>query len=171
MIQRPKPGEYAPFYSNYINMVTDSVNIIDILKQLQQTTHQFFIQLPASKADYAYAPAKWTVKQLLGHMIDAERVFAYRILCFSRNDQAALPGFDENSYVEQAGFDWRALSDLADEFRFVRQSNLYLLKSLTDEQSLLTGVANGQKVSVRALAYIMAGHELHHLKIINERYL
>lgn len=170
MISKPQPDEYASFYTNYINQVTGT-DVIALLTSLKDSTYQFFNDLPAGKADYAYAEGKWTIKQLLGHMIDAERVFGFRILCFSRNDQNELPGFDENDYVANALFNERTLTDMANEFKTVRESNLYLLRSLSDEQCLLKGIANGKPVSVRALAYIMAGHELHHLNIIRERYL
>jgi len=169
MISKPEPGEYAPFYNTYVSLIDG--DIINLLTQLKDSTYQFFTALPADKADYAYADGKWTIKELLGHMIDAERVFAFRILCFSRGDQNNLPGFDENDYVDNADFNNRTMTDLAEEFRTVRTANLFMLKSLTAEQSMLIGTANNYAVSVRALAYIMAGHELHHLRIIKERYL
>jgi len=169
MIDKPQAGEYAPFYNTYVNLVDGDV--VSLLSQLKDSTYQFFTGLPADKAGYAYAEGKWTIKELLVHLIDAERIFAYRMLCFSRGDQNNLPGFDENTYVDNAGFNNRELADLAKEFRTVRTANLFMLQSLSDEQTTLTGMANNYAVSVRALAYIMAGHELHHLRIIKERYL
>ncbi len=170
MIDKPQPGEYAPFYKTYIDLAGTN-NVIELLSGLRDSTFAFFNTLPPGKADYAYAENKWTIKQLLGHMIDAERIFAFRLLCFSRQDQNNMPGFDENSYVANAGFENRLLTHLAEEFKMVRSANLYLLKSLSEEQAILTGTANNYTISVRALAYIMAGHELHHLQIIKERYL
>jgi uncharacterized damage-inducible protein DinB len=169
MISKPQTGEYAAYYNNYINLVNGDV--IALLSQLKDSTYQFFNGLPDDKAGHAYAEGKWTIKQLLGHMIDAERVFAFRILCFSRGDKNNLPGFDENDYVDNAHFNNRTLTDLADEYKAVRAGNLHMLQALTDEQSTLMGTANNHAISVRALAYIMAGHELHHLRIIKERYL
>jgi len=122
------------------------------------------------KADYAYADGKWTVKQVLGHMADTERVFAYRALAFSR-EAIELPGFDQDVYMEKATFNTRNLEDIADEFKTVRESSLYLFRSLSDEQQIQKGIASGNPVSVRALAYMIAGHEMHHIKILKERYL
>src|SRR6201992_760154 len=119
MSNRPKPDEYAAYYRGYINLVGDE-NILDILENLKETTYSFFTGIDQEKADYAYAEGKWTIKELLGHMIDAERTFAYRILAFSRG-QAELPGFDENAYVENADFGSRLFSDLAAEFRQLRE--------------------------------------------------
>lgn len=173
MLNQPAVGEYAPFYQNYINKAIEAANgdILQLLAQLKDSTYQFFHNIPAEKADFAYAEGKWTIKELLGHIIDAERVFAYRVLCISRKEQKNLPGFDENEFVANSNFRQRTLGDLAAEFESVRESNLHLLRALTEEQAVLTGTANGSAVSVRGLAYIMAGHELHHLNIIRERYL
>ncbi|QKJ31397.1 DinB family protein [Mucilaginibacter mali] len=170
MIAKPQAGEYAHFYQTYVSLV-DTDNITALLSQLQDSTFNFFNNLPADKADYAYAEGKWTIKQLLGHLIDAERVFAFRLLCFSRGDKNNLPGFDENSYVDNGGFGNRTLAHLAEEFKAARHSNVLMLQGISDEQSILMGNANNYPISVRALAYIMAGHELHHLRIIKERYL
>jgi len=169
MSNKPKPDEYAAYYSGYINLVGDE-NILDILENLKETTYSFFTGISQDKADYAYAEGKWTIKELLGHMIDAERTFAYRILAFSRGT-AELPGFDENAYVENATYNSRFFKDIVAEFRQVRESNLYLFRSLNAQQFMATGIASGYTVSVRALLYIAAGHELHHLNIIKERYL
>ncbi|MES2274480.1 MAG: DinB family protein [Bacteroidota bacterium] len=170
MIDKPLPGEYAPYYETYVSLVKTD-NIINLLTKLQDSTFNFFNNLPADKAEYAYADGKWTIKQVVGHLIDAERVFAYRLFCFSRGDKSSLPSFDENSYVENGGFNKRSLLNLIEEFKTVRAANIYLLKSISNEQSVIVGTASNVPVSVRALAYIMAGHELHHLRIINERYL
>lgn len=170
MITKPQAGEYAHFYETYVSLVNTD-NIIGLLSQLQEDTFNFFTSLPADKADYAYAEGKWTIKQLLGHLIDAERVFAFRLLCFSRGDKNNLPGFDENSYVDNGGFEKRTITDLAEEFKTARRSNVLMLQGVSNEQSMLTGIANNYPISVRALAYIMAGHELHHLRVIKDRYL
>lgn len=173
MLNQPAQGEYASFYQNYVTKANEAAqgNVLQLLTQLKDSTYQFFTSIPSEKAEYGYAEGKWTIKQLLGHLIDAERVFAYRALCFSRKESKELPGFDENDFVKNANFNSRTIDDLAKEFKSVRESTLYMLDALTDEQANFTGVANGSPVSVRALAYIMAGHELHHLQIIKERYL
>jgi uncharacterized damage-inducible protein DinB len=170
MIAKPKIDEYAPFYAGYVAQ-TGEDDVIQTLAELKDSTWQFLSNLPVQKGDYAYAPGKWTVKQLLSHMIDAERVFAYRVLCFSRGDENALPGFDENDYVDRANVSTRTLDELAQEFKALREANLYLYRSITTEQSLFIGTASGKTVSVRALLYIAAGHEIHHVNVIRERYL
>ncbi|MDB5137929.1 MAG: DinB family protein, partial [Mucilaginibacter sp.] len=158
-----------PFHNTYISKVPDG-DVIELLKQLKDSTFALFNSMTEDKANYAYAEGKWTLKQALGHMIDTERTFAYRLLCFSRN-YVELPGFDQDVYVNSGNFNSRTIQSLAAEFRATRESNLYLIESLTDEQLLLKGIASGNTVSVRALIYMMAGHELHHLAIINEKYL
>jgi uncharacterized damage-inducible protein DinB len=169
MNNRPQPNEYVPYQLTYVNLVGDEP-ILDILENLQESTFSFFNGLDAEKADYAYADSKWTIKEVLGHIIDAERTFAYRVLAFSRG-QKELPGFDENEYVAKANFKSQLFKDLIDEFRLLREVNLYLFKSLTAEQLLMTGIASGSVVTVRAILYLIAGHEMHHLNIIKERYL
>lgn len=171
MITQPNPDEFAPFYAGYINKAAETGDVLQTLAQLKNSTFEFFATLPDDKADYAYAEGKWTIKQVLSHMIDAERVFAFRVLCFSRSDNTPLPGFDENAYVDQTDLSGRTLYDLTVEFKTLREANLFLFRSVTDEQSLYKGMANGKLVSVRALLYITAGHELHHINIIKERYL
>lgn len=171
MITQPNPGEYAPFYAGYINKAVQTGDVLQTLAQLKDSTCEFFTTLSPEKADYAYAEGKWTIKQVVGHLIDAERVFAFRLMCFLRGDATPLPGFDENAYAEQNNVSNRTLHELAAEFKALREANLFLYNSVSDEQSLYQGTANGKPVSVRALLYITAGHELHHLSIINERYL
>ncbi|QJD94899.1 DinB family protein [Mucilaginibacter robiniae] len=170
MINQPQPDEYAPFYANYISLASQG-NTIETLTRLKDSTYNFFISLPAGKGDFAYAEGKWTIKEVLGHLIDSERIFAYRTLRFIRNDQTNLPGFDQDLFVTNAHFNERDLNDLALEFKTVRESNLYFFRTITEPDSLKTGLANGNIISVRALLYIAAGHELHHLHILNERYL
>ena len=169
MINRPQPDEYSAFAARYVNLV-DNGPIIETLELLQQSTYHFFVNLDAAKADYAYAEGKWTIKQILGHMCDTERVFAYRALVFSR-ESVTLPGFDQDVYMEGTTFNDRTIESLANEFKTIRESTLYLFKSLTEEQSTKKGIASGSPFSVRAYAYMMAGHELHHLNILRERYL
>jgi uncharacterized damage-inducible protein DinB len=169
MISRPQPNEHSEYTATYINLVgTDP--ILDILENQKNSTYKLFIALSADKGDYVYADGKWTIKEMLGHMIDAERTFAYRILSFSR-EETELPGFDQDVYMLKATFNTRTMQSLADEFKATREANMYLYKSLTDAQSLQMGIASGSPVSVRALLYIAAGHVMHHVNILMERYL
>jgi uncharacterized damage-inducible protein DinB len=167
-MNKPKPEEYAPFYGTYMKLVNDDP--LQMLESAINTTYDFFSNITEDVAGYAYAEGKWTIKEVLGHLTDAERTFAYRVLAFSRGQQE-LPGFDENTYVEKSTFNSRSIKELAEEFRAVRESNLYLLRSLTSGQLAATGIANGNKISVNTIIYIMAGHELHHINIVKERYL
>jgi hypothetical protein len=169
MSNQLRPDEYSPFHHNYISKVGDG-DIVAILSELKDSTYNFLSTIPVAKADYAYAEGKWTIKEVIGHMIDAERTFAYRILAFSRG-QKELPGFEEDEYVAKSTFSGRTIADLIEEFKLVREANLFLFRSLTPQQLLATGIASGNIISVRALLYIAAGHELHHLNLIKERYL
>ena len=127
--------------------------------------------IPSEKGDYRYAPGKWSIKELLGHVIDGERIFAYRALRFGRNDQTALNGFEQDDYVAAGAFDKRELSDLIDEFEEVRRATIHLFRGFDETAWTRRGVASENEVSVRALAYIIAGHELHHMGVLRERYL
>jgi hypothetical protein len=167
--QRPTASEHAPYYGRYIEQVPDG-DLLDVLRrQLPEYTRLF--DLPESKGDHAYAPGKWSVKEVLGHVIDAERVFSYRALTFGRGDSGPLPAFDENAWMAPAGFKQRTLADLRDEFRAVRESTIALFAHLPPEAVGRTGTASGHPISVRALGFIIAGHALHHGKVLKERYL
>ncbi len=166
----PEPTEHLPYYGKYIALVARK-NIIETLEEQRQVTFQFLGSIPQAKADHRYAPEKWSIKEVVGHLVDSERVFAYRALRFARADSLPLQGFDENHYVAHAEFAQCTLPDLANEFDLVRRSNILMFKQFSDETWLRRGQANNAEVSVRALAYIMAGHELHHLDIIRKRYL
>ncbi|HET7025341.1 MAG TPA: DinB family protein [Gemmatimonadales bacterium] len=168
-IPRPAESEYKPFYHTYISMVPDG----DLLKTLadQFEAHaKALAQVPADREQHRYAPDKWTVAEVVGHLADSERVFAYRILRFARNDATPLPGFDEKAWTPASNYAKRRLADVVAEFRAVRQGTLALLKGLGPEALIRTGTANNSPVSVRALAYTIAGHERHHMKILKERY-
>jgi uncharacterized damage-inducible protein DinB len=167
-MNRPNAEDCAPFYGKYIALVNDDP-ILETLEKLKNSTCDFFCSLTDEQADYAYAEGKWTIKEVAGHLTDAERTFAYRAFAFSRG-QGELPGFDENIYVEKATFSNRTLKDLAAEFKAVREANLYMLRALTDDQLNIVGVANGGNIKINSILYIMAGHELHHLNILKERY-
>lgn len=166
MIDRPQPDEYPAFGAKYVGQV-NTTNVLELMEELKDSTYELFSVMSEELAGQPYAPGKWTIKQMLGHMIDTERTFAYRALVFSRND-IELPGFDQDIYVNNTDFNSRTIKNLADEFRTVRESNLYLYRSFSDEQLMGRGHASGYPVSVRGLVYLTAGHELHHRAILKE---
>ena len=169
-MSKPQPEEYAPFYKGYVELIGND-DVLEKLSSNQKKTYYFFLSISAEKADFAYAEGKWSIKEVLGHMIDTERVMSYRLLRFSRGDYHPLAGFNENFYSSKSNHKQRTLEDLADEFSALRKANLYLYQNLNPEQLKRKGVASNAIVSVKALLYIIAGHELHHLQIIRERYL
>jgi uncharacterized damage-inducible protein DinB len=166
---RPGPGEYAPFYETYISKVKGN-DIVGILEAQRLQMAQLFAAHSERDGTFRYAPDKWTVKEVLGHVTDSERIFAYRALRIARGDQTPLSGFEQDDYVRCGNFSARTLADLAEEFEFVRAANVAFFKSLPKEAWQRRGVANKNEVSVRALAFIVAGHELHHRIILEERY-
>ena len=166
---RPEADEYAPFYAGYVARVTED-DILGVLAAQQGDIGALARSLPEAKQSYRYAEGKWTIGEVLSHLIDGERVFGYRAFCFSRGEQAALPSFDENQYVSATRAGDVPLVELAREFAAVRESNLGFLRRLGDEAWTRTGTASGKPVSVRALAWIMAGHPRHHLAVLRERY-
>lgn len=169
-ITRPEPDEYAPYYGTYINEVVGDC-ALTVLERQRASTASFLAGLAESRAGHRYAPGKWSLREVIGHLADTERVFSYRLLRFARNDQTALPGFDENVFVPEGRFELRTLADVAREFTAVRDASLALVQSLDGETMLRRGTANGKVMSVRALTWVMAGHEVHHLGVIRERYL
>jgi hypothetical protein len=170
MINRPEETEYPPYYGRYISLVPEG-DIVAVLSAQAQDTLALLRTIPESQAELRYAPDKWSIKELLGHVIDGERIFAYRALRVARNDRTPLPGYEQDDYIQNASFNDCQLSDLAAEFESVRAASLFLFKHLNREAWLRTGAANESEVSVRALAYIIAGHELHHREILRGRYL
>ena len=166
---RPEPGEYAPGLAQYIDLVPPDLAILDLLSR-QQHEIAGFSKLPEEKLTYRYAPEKWSVKELIGHLIDSERVFVYRALRFSRGDSRAQDGFDENMFAAEAHSGSRQTSDLLEEFEAVRRSSIAYFRSVPPEALLRSGEANGKLNSVRGLAYFMGGHMEHHLNVLAERY-
>lgn len=165
-------NEYAPYYAQYIQGIEkNGKSILDNLELSQSAFKKTFENLPVEKQNYAYAEGKWTLKELIQHIIDTERVFCYRALCFSRNDKTLLPGFDENLFVENAGVDGRNFEDLLAEMTVVRAGTIFLYKSFSEEALLRIGVGSGNERSVRALGYLFSGHQIHHLNTVKERYL
>jgi uncharacterized damage-inducible protein DinB len=168
-IERPKTDEHSAYFSRYIDRVPEG-NLIGLLESQFSDTLALLQRVPRDREDFAYADGKWTVKEVVGHIADTERVFAYRALRFARNDPTELASFDENAWVTNASFGQRRLADLIDELDAVRQATIRLARSLNAEELARRGVASGNPVSVRALFYIIAGHERHHVGLFRERY-
>jgi hypothetical protein len=166
---RPEPGEYASFYETYVALVTGN-DIVAALEAQRLQMIQLFAARSERDGNFRYAPDKWTVKEVVGHVSDSERIFAYRALRIARGDATPLSGFEQDDYVRGGGFANRSLADLAEEFAHVRAATVALFRSLGKDAWTLRGVANKNEVSVRALAFIVAGHELHHRGILEERY-
>ncbi len=167
-IARPEAGEYAPYYERYISLVQGD-DILATLDQQRRDTMLLVCGRNEEDGDFRYAPGKWSAKEVLGHVCDTERVFAYRALRFSRADATPLAGFEQDDYVRNGPFS-RPLEDLVEDFISVRRATLSLLRNLDEAAWTRRGIANKNEVSVRALAYIIAGHELHHRRILEEKY-
>jgi len=165
-----KPNEYAEYYSQYIKQ-SRNANLLDVLKESAQALNSLFETISDEKMNYKYAEDKWTIKDMLLHIIDAERVFAYRALRFARADKTNLPGFEHNDYVVVANANGRNKASLLNEYNAQRESTIQLFSNFTDDMLLQIGVASGNPMSVRALGFVTAGHETHHCNIIKERYL
>ena len=168
-IARPEPGEYAPYYDRYISLVAGT----DILGTLDAQRRQTMLLLSGrdeSEGDFRYAPDKWSAKEVLGHVCDTERIFAYRALRIARGDQTPLPGFEQDDYVKNGPFAKAALEEIIEDYIAVRRATLTLLRNLDEAAWTRRGVASKNEVSVRALAYMIAGHELHHRRILEEKY-
>jgi len=168
-IGRPAADEHHEYYARYISRVPDG-DLVDLLRQQLLETVRALRSVPEARGDFAYAPDKWSIKTVIGHISDVERVMFYRALTFARNDKTDLPGFDENQWAEDFPTADRTLADLIDEFESVRNATIQFAKHLTSKEQERRGKANGQAVSVRALLYIIAGHERHHLGLLRERY-
>ena len=168
-IFRPQPDEYAPYYARYIELVPGDDALPALRSQIEGTL-QLLSGLSDAAALRRYEPGKWTIKQVVGHVCDGERVFSYRALRIARGDQTPLPGFDENAYAARADSDARPIAHLCHEFGAVRAATLALFDSLGAEALARRGTASNAAVSTRALAWMIAGHELHHVKILRERY-
>lgn len=168
-MKKPSEGDYAPYYANYIKNVPD-----DALKAFENqldTTNAFFKSIPNDKIDFRYAEGKWSIKEVVGHLIDNERVMAYRALAIARNEKQSLPGYDEKDYMRESNYSIRNYSDLVEELKKVRESNILMFKSFSEEVLDRRGVANNSEVTVRAILFIITGHTIHHINITRERYL
>ncbi len=169
MSKRPLPTEYPASFAGYVDLVPEA-DVVGALGAQVEVLRQLAAAISPERETYAYAPGKWTIRQVVGHLGDVERVFSFRALCFARSDQTPLPGFDENAYVEHSRFNDTRLGELIEELVLLRSSNLKMLTSLSEAQWSATGVANGKSISVRALAYVMVGHVRHHVAMLRDRY-
>jgi len=167
---KPQPSEYAAAYQRYIDLATED-DIVGALDAQARETATLLGGLTEEQAAHRYAPGKWSVKQIVGHIIDGERVFAYRVHAIARGETQPLPGFDQDPYVANGGADDRSISDLAEELATVRKGNVMMMRALSEEAWRRMGTASDNPVSPRALAYGMLGHERHHVRILRERYL
>ena len=167
-----KSGEKPPtFYQRYIDLVPDDGNLLIHLEDIFADTEELVYEIPAEKLTYAYAEGKWTIKDILVHLADAERVFIYRALRFSRADETPLPGFDEKVFSQHAGANDREIVDIMREFSLVRESSIAFIESLNEETLSRKGMASGYLISVRSILNVVYGHHKHHINIIHERYL
>jgi len=170
-IEKPKEGEFPPHAIQYIKLVPDDGLLLTHLKENFEKVKKFILALPEDKLVYRYARNKWTIREILVHIIDDERIYAYRALCFARNEKTELPGFEQDDYALFSNANNRSIENILREYEAVRNATITLYEGLDEEALLRTGIANNNKATVRALGYHIAGHELHHINIIREKYL
>ncbi|MBP1995084.1 DinB family protein [Paenibacillus eucommiae] len=170
MTNRPSSEEYGAYYEQYIGLVPDG-DVSGILTQGLEDTTRLLSGVPEQQGSYRYAAGKWSLKEVLGHITDTERIMSYRLLRIARGDKTPLAGYDQDDFIKGASFDSSTLAELIEDYTFVRRSTLTLLRGLPDEAWSRSGSANQSELTARALAYIIAGHELHHIKVITEKYL
>lgn len=169
-MQRPESNEYGSFYAGYVALVPED-DVLSAFEQQSSEMQRLIASLDDTRARYRYAEGKWSVKEVIGHVTDGERIFGYRALAVARGDASSLPGFDENSYMQYAAFDDWPIGELAESYALVRRANIVFLRNLPADAWARWGVANGSDITVRALAYIIVGHERHHMNVLRERYL
>lgn len=170
MLKRPDLEEFPVYMRSYVQLIPEG-DIIQILNGQIASTQEIFSAVTEKQAEYSYAEGKWTLSEVLGHLTDTERIMNYRILRIARGDKSPLMGFDENEYVQEASFNERPIADLLEDYQNVRRATISLLKGLPQKSLQNKGNANGFEVTVETIAYMIAGHELHHIKIIQEKYL
>lgn len=169
-MRTPSTDEYSPYYQQYIDQLKGQ-EPIEALQAQQNVAIAFYSTIPKNLWDYRYAAGKWTIKEVLGHIVDTERIFGYRALCFARNDQASLPGFEQDDYIVHGNFQERSPESLILEYSDLRRSTISLASSFSEEASQRRGLANNNRISVRALIACCAGHELHHIQVLKDKYL
>jgi len=170
-IVKPSEDEFPPYANMYIKLVPDDGFLLKHLKDNFIATKELILSLPEEKLNYRYAENKWTIKEVLVHIIDDERIYGYRALRFARNDKTELPGFEQDDYVLYSQANERNIKNIMEEYEVVRGSTIALFDGLPEDSFLRMGTANNNRVTVRALAYHIAGHELHHINILREKYL
>lgn len=170
MFERPERSEYADYYGLYIGRVPEG-DVRELMASEIESTLELLRGVPAERETYRYAEGKWSVREVVGHMIDVERVFAYRALAFARQDPAPIPGMEQDRWALASNAGRRPLGELADELELTRRAHVALFRSFDDEMALATGVASGFRFSVRSLAYCLVGHDIHHREVLAERYL
>lgn len=170
MLSKPQTNEYPPYYKGYVNSVPDG-DLLQILDVQLKETMTLLKDLSAEMAEFRYAPDKWTIKEVMGHITDTERIMCYRLLSIGRGEQEMLPGYDDDEYVRRGRFNRFSLQELLHNQSLVRQNTILLLRSMDEKDLLQRGNANGAEVTARAIAYIIAGHEIHHRRLIVDRYL
>jgi DinB superfamily len=169
-MEKPEKTEFDPYYNTYVSLVLDE-NIFNVFESQPSELRLLFSHIPEEKGAFRYAENKWSIKELLSHLIDGERMFGYRVLRISRGDETPIEGFEQDGYIENSNANNRTFQELLEEFDLVRKANVLLLGNLSEESGKRMGTASGKGVSARALIYIMAGHIRHHINILNQRYL
>ncbi len=169
-MERPAPKEYAKYYKGYIDLVPKG-NILQILEKQNAQFCEFMAQVKEEKANYRYAKNKWSIKEVIAHLIDVELVFMYRALRFSRKDSTNLPGFEQDDYIKNSDLSNLTLSELVEQFYYMRKASRAMFSSFPEKMWKNSGTANDQPASVRAIAHIMVGHVIHHMKVIHQKYL
>lgn len=163
--------QFAEYFNYYVSLVNTNDNVIEVLEKAHQPTNDIMDLITEEQGDYAYTEGKWSIKELLVHLTDTERIFCNRALRFARNDSTNLPGYDHDNYVEYSDANSRTLSEIQNDFNLVRASTISLFKSFSDTMLRNEGIANGNKLTVLAIGYIIAGHEKHHVNVLKEKYL
>jgi uncharacterized damage-inducible protein DinB len=165
------PSEYLDYFSHFLSLVPQNESVVESLESVFKTNLEFFLSIPVDKHEYYYQEGKWTIKELLNHLIDTERIFNYRALRIARNDKTPMEGFNENDYADHSYANSRTIENLIEEYKAVKLATIALFKSFTPEMLTLLGIASGHNTSVRAIGFIISGHEIHHINVIKERYL
>ena len=170
MMSRPEKNEYAAYYETYVSLVEET-DIVSVMENQLSEVRDLLAGISEEKSNFRYGEGKWSIKELLGHLIDGERIFAYRALRIARDDQTPIEGYEQDDYIKNAEFAKCSLADLGEEFTLVRKANVLMFRNLSETAWHRRGMANNKEISVRALAYISAGHEIYHVNILKERYL
>jgi len=168
-MERPSENEYAPFYQKYVSLIPNG-NILEVMEKQNEQFCEFLAQFDEERADYRYAKDKWSIKEVIAHLIDVELVFMYRAFRFSRNDKASLHGFDQDEFISNGDFSKLTLSELVEQFYHMRKAAIPMFSSFTKKMWIRKGTASDNSFSVRAIAYIMVGHVIHHMRVIHQKY-